>query len=72
MASVKLATVTSSIKKSFHVYRRSPFMGVKLKCILEEANRHSNATIRVVVDANETIGHIPDRLSKMVTPALKR
>ena len=35
MASVKLATVTSSIK-GFHVYRRSPDIGEKLKCVLEE------------------------------------
>ena len=38
---MKLATVTSSIK-GFHVYRRSPDIGEKLKCVLEETNRHSN------------------------------
>ena len=55
MASVKLATVTSSIK-GFHVYRRSQDIGGKL----EETNRHSNTAIKIVGDANETIGHIPD------------
>ena len=70
MASVKLATVTSSIK-GFHVYRRSPDVGEKLKRVLEETNRLSNATIKVVGDVNETIGHIPDGLSKVVAPALK-
>ena len=71
MASVKLATVTSSIK-GFHVYRRSPDIGEKLKCALEETNRHINATIKVVGDVNETIGHIPDVLSKVAAPALKK
>ena len=37
-----------------------------LKCVLQERNRHSNAAIKVVGDANETIGHIPDGLSKVV------
>ena len=55
MASVKLATVTSSIK-GFHVYRRSQDIGEKL----EETNRHSSTAIKIVGDANETIGHIPD------------
>ena len=71
MASVKLATVTSSIKR-FYVYRRNPYMGEELKCVLEETNRHSNTAIKVAVDANETIGHIPDGLSKTVAPALKK
>ena len=47
MASVKLATVTSSIK-GFHAYRRSPDIGDKLKCVLEETNRHSNTTTKFV------------------------
>ena len=55
MASVKLATVTSSIK-GFHVYRRSQDIGEKL----EETNRHSSTAIKIVGDANETIGYIPD------------
>ena len=61
MASVKLVTVTSSIE-GFHVYRRRSDIGEKLKCVLEETNRHSNTAIKVVGDANETIGHIPDGL----------
>ena len=60
---MKLATVTSSIK-GFHVYRRSPKIGERLKCVLEETNRHSNTAIKVVGDANETNGHITDGLSK--------
>ena len=56
MASVKLVTVTSTIK-GFHVYRRSPNIGEKLKCVLEDTNRHSNTAIKVVGDANEKIGH---------------
>ena len=71
MASAKLATVTSSIE-GFHVYRRSLDVGEKLKGVLEETNRHSNTAIKVVGDANETIGHIPDGLSKVVAPALKK
>ena len=71
MASVKLATVTSSVK-GFHVYRRSTSIGEKFKCVLKETNRHSNTTIKVVRDANEIIGHIPDGLSKVVAPALKK
>ena len=71
MASVKLATVMSSIK-FFHVYRRSSDISQKLKCVLEETNRHSNTAIKVVGDAIETIGHIPDGLSKVVPPALKK
>ena len=55
MASLKLAMVTSSIK-GFHVYRRSQDIGEKL----EETNRHSSTAIKIVGDANETIGHIPD------------
>ena len=71
MASVKLATVTSSIK-GFHVYRRSRDIGEKLKCVLEETNRHNNTAIKVVGDANEAIGHIPDGFYKVVAPALKK
>ena len=71
MASVKLATVISSIK-GFHVYRRSPDIDEKLKCVLEETYRHSNTVIKVVGDASEAIGHIPDGLSKVVAPALKK
>ena len=71
MASVKLATVTSSIK-GFHVYRRSPDIGEKLKCVVVETNRHSHAAMKVVGDANETIGHIPHGLSKVVAPALEK
>ena len=63
MASVKLATVTSPIE-NFDVYRRSPYIGEKLKCILEKTNRHSNTAIKVVGEANETIGYIPDGFSK--------
>ena len=37
MASVKLATVASSIK-GFHVYQRGPDIGEKLNCILEETD----------------------------------
>ena len=61
---VKLVAVTSSIK-GFHVYRRSTNISEKLNCVLEETNRHSSTTIKVVGDANETIGHIPDDLSKV-------
>ena len=70
-ASLKLATVTSSIK-GFHVYRRNPNIGEILKCVLEETNRRSNTAVKVVGDANEAIGHIPDGLFKVVAPALKR
>ena len=70
MASVKLATVNSSIK-GLHVYRGNPDIGGKLKCVLEETNRHSNTAIKIVGDANEAIGDIPDGLSKVVAPALR-
>ena len=63
MASVKLATVTLS---------RSPNIREKLNCVLEETNRHSNTAIKIVGDVNETIGHTPDGLSKVVAPALKK
>ena len=56
MASMKLATVTTSIK-GFHVYRRIPDIDEKLKCVLDETNRHSNRAIKFVGDASETIGH---------------
>ena len=52
MASVKLAKVTSSIK-GFHAYRRSADIGEKLKCVLEETNKHSNTAIKVGGDTNE-------------------
>ena len=68
---MKLVMIISSVK-AFHVYQRSPDIGEKLKCVLEEENRHSNVTIKVAGDANETIGHIPEGLSKVVAPALKK
>ena len=71
MTSVKLATVTSSIK-GFHVFRRSPDTGEKLKCVLEETNKHSSTTIKVFGDVNETIGHIASGISKVAAPALKK
>ena len=33
---------------------------------------HSNTAIKVVGNANETVGDIPDGLSKVVAPALKK
>ena len=39
---------------------------------MEETNRLSNTAIKVVGDVNETIGHIPDGLSKVVAPALRK
>ena len=47
-------------------------ISVKMKCALLETNRHSNTAIEVVRDANETIGQIPDGLSKVVAPTLKK
>ena len=41
-----------------------PNIGEKLKCVLEQTNRHSNTAIKVVRNANEKIGHILDGLSK--------
>ena len=38
MVFVKLAIVTSSIM-GFHVYRRSPSIGERLKCVPEETSR---------------------------------
>ena len=69
MASVKLAKVTSSIK-GFHAYRRSADIGEKLKCVLEETNKHSNTAIKVGGDTNEIMWHIPDGLSKVGAPVL--
>ena len=43
-----------------------------MKCALLETNRHSNTRIEVVRDANETTGQIPDGLSKVVAPTLKK
>ena len=43
-----------------------------MKCPLLETNGHSNTAIEVVRDANETIGQIPDGLSKVVAPTLKK
>ena len=37
---MKLATVTSSIK-GFHVYRKSPDVGKKLKYVLEERKKET-------------------------------
>ena len=71
MASVEPATVTSSIK-GFHVYRGNSNISQKLKDVLEEIKRHSNTAIKVVGNPNETIGYIPDALSKLVAPALKK
>ena len=70
MATVKLTMVTSSVK-GFHVYRGSPDIGEIVKCT-GETNRHSNTAIKVVGDANETIGHVPNGLSKVVTPSLNK
>ena len=70
MASVKLATVTSSIE-CLYIYRRGPNIGEKLKRVLWETNRHSNTAIKVAGDANETIEDIPDGLSKVIAPELK-
>ena len=68
---MKLPTVTSSIK-CFYVYRRSADISEKLKCVLEETNRHSNTAIEIVGDANETAEHIPDGLSKVIAPAAEK
>ena len=38
----------------------------------KKTNWHSNTAIKVVGDANETTGHIPDEIPKVVAPALKK
>ena len=48
---------------------KKPWYQWKLKCVLQETSRHSNTAIKVVGDANETIGHIPEWLSKVVALA---
>ena len=60
---------TSSIK-GYHVYWRITNIGEKLKREKEKTIRPINIAIKVVGDANETIGHILDGLSKMVALAL--
>ena len=38
----------------------------------KKTNWQSNTAIKVVGDANETTGHIPDGIPKVVAPALKK
>ena len=69
MASVKLAMITSSVE-GFHVYRGSPDIGEKVTCTgrNKQIQQHSNQSCW---DANETIGHVPNGLWKVVTPSLQ-
>ena len=47
-----------------------PDNGEKLDYVLDEGNRQSNTTVKVVWDANETIG-LPDGISKAIFSVLK-
>ena len=49
--------------EGFHVYWSSPNIG---------RNRHSKTAIKIVGDANETIGSKPDGLPKVVAIVLKK
>ena len=72
MASVKLAKVSSKIK-GYHVYCRRCKLGDILACNLEQENPHSRNAIKVLlVSENETIGHVPEALSKVLAPDLEK
>ena len=60
------------INKRLSCLSKKPRYWLIIKCVLEETNRHSNTTIKVVGYANETVGHIPDGLTKLTAPALNK
>ena len=56
----------------FHVYKqkRNPVLGRRYSCITEEKNEHDKYAVAVVND-DEVVGHVPLRLSKIMSIFLK-
>ena len=48
-----------------------PDIDKKSGYVIDEGNRQSSTTVKVVWDASETIGYIPHGLSKVITTDLK-
>lgn len=57
--------------KGFLVYWRKSNVDEKVNRVLSKRKRHSNTAIKVVWDANEGIGDMFERLSKVIAPVLK-
>ena len=57
--------------RGFHVYKQSwdPVVGRRYQCVVEEKNEHDEYAVAVIDDG--VVGHIPLRLSKIMTMFLK-
>lgn len=70
LSSIKLAKINSTIK-GYHVYRNCCEPGDILTCTLEPENKHSRNPIKVSTQ-EETVGHVPETLAKVLAPELAR
>ena len=58
--------------RGFHAYKQNwdPVVGRRYPCVVEEKNEHDEYAVAVIND-DEVVGHIPLRLSKIMTMFLK-
>ena len=58
----------NSYIRGFHAYKKNwdPVLGRRYSCITEEKNEHDEYAVAVVND-DEVVGHIPLRLSKIMS-----
>ena len=67
---VVLAHPRNSRSKGHHVFKSSSGTGDTFMCEREHANRHSAMAIAVKKGA-QTVGHVPERLARILTPMLE-
>ena len=68
---VKLAKISSTIKSN-RFYSKSTNFGEILKSVLEPCNKHSRNAIKVLLTKRESIGHVPETLSKILAPEMAK
>ena len=69
--SVKLAKISSTIK-GYYFYFKSSNFGEILKCVLEPGNKDSRNAIKVLSTKEETTGHAPETLPKILAQEMAK
>ena len=67
---VELAQLRNSRIKGHHAFRSNIGIGESLVCERERSNAYSDVAI-VVKRGSQVIGHIPERLARVLTPMLE-
>ncbi len=67
---VESAKLRNSRIKGHHAFRTEARIGDEFRCHREAINRHSEAAIVVRSSSDRVMGHIPDRLARILSPML--